>query len=694
MMPPFLNRSLILMIGACLPIASLSASDDQVNPLKPALLPIPQSVTWNDKAIELDSVKLSLPALKGDKLRIAQLKRELKQLFQGKHLTHASDAQQQIQLRLGEVTVPQQWKGQSQEAYSLTAGKRGVVITANAVEGLYYGVQTLRQLMVHKNGKTTVAACSIDDYPAFKIRGFMHDVGRNFQTLEQLKMQIDTFCRYKINTFHFHVTEYHGWRLESKRYPELQRLDTFTRKPGKYYTQEEFKDLVDYCWARGITLIPEFDTPGHSDAFRKAFGLKNMKDPKAKALLVELFDELCSLVPKEKMPYVHIGTDEASKAVERVNADYLPAIHKVIHDNDREVIGWVHGMHIKGDTQQIQQTWASSQPLTGLRHIDSRSNYLNYLQALNFATRMLFQQPCRVPHGDEINLGGILCYWPDTKVDDEKQGIINSPVMSAVVAYSEAVWKGVEKDRPEYWCVVPPQGSKEFARYVDFEERILEQRDRFMTGKPFLALRTHDKEWRYLGPWPNGTFDELEQGVIKDSYHVGGKRYRWSDPIRGSVLQFRHFFKFPSIIKKLEKGRDVIWANTFIYSPEEQEVDAWIDFNTIASSGYKRNERIRPQGQWDDNKECQIRINGEFIAPPRWQSRQMGMEHPLTNEIYSARPPHKIKLKKGWNSVLVKSGPHYKWSFSFSPIHVKANGDIGDVQGLRFSAHPPTTNNP
>lgn len=675
------SRYLLLLAAIWLQSFSLLASDQKVKPSKPALLPLPQSVEWAEQAIGLDKLKLTLPKIKGERLKLAQLKAEVAQLFERNKLTQDSDAKLQLMLKLSKVEAPGYWEGQADEAYSIVVEKRGIVIKANTVKGLYYGVQTLRQLIVSKDGKTTVAACKIEDYPAFKIRGFMHDVGRNFQSIEQLKMQIDTAAHYKINIFHFHVTEYHGWRLESKKYPELQRIDTFTRKPGKFYTQKEFKDLVDYCWARGMTIIPEFDTPGHSDAFRKAFGIENMKDPRAKELLVELFDELCSLVPKEKMPYVHVGTDEASRAAERVNADYLPALHAVIHKNDRDVIGWVHGMHIKGDTKQIQQTWASSKPLKGLRQIDSRANYLNYLQALNFATRMHFQQPCRQPHGDDMNLGGILCYWPDTKVDDEKQGLLNSPVLSAIVAYSEAVWKGVEQDHNEYWCKIPPRGSDEFRSYVDFEERLLEQRDRFMLGKPFHALRNHHIDWRLLGPVADGEVAELEKGEIKDSLN-------WSAPVQGSALHLRHFFKFPGHIKSFPKGKNIAWANTYVYSPKDQVVDAWIGFNTIASSGYKGGEKLRPQGHWDGNQACNIWVNGTRIDPPVWESKRQGFEHALTNEIYSARPPSKVALKKGWNPVLIKSASAYKWCFAFRPIHVEENGDIREVDGLKFSTTP------
>ncbi|MFC4992048.1 family 20 glycosylhydrolase [Rubritalea tangerina] len=658
------------------------AGVEKLNPEKPSLLPLPQEVEWAGKAIELSNVNLVLPNL--ENARMDQVGIEIEALLAAHAVRVESEAELKLVLRLGRVAVPQQWEGQEKEAYSIVVEKRGVVITANAVEGLNYGLQTLRQLMVRKEGKTTVAVCEIRDYPAFRIRGFMQDVGRNFQTIEQLKMQIDLAARYKLNTFHFHVTEYHGWRLESKVFPELQRIDTFTRKPGKYYTQEEFVDLVDYCWARGMTVIPEFNSPGHSDAFRKALGIPTMKDPRAKEAMVKLFDELCSLVPKEKMPYIHVGTDEASRPAERVGADYLPALHAVIQKNGRDVVGWVHGMHIKGDTKQIQQTWASSKPLPELRHIDSRANYLNYLQALNFATRLHFQQPCRVPHGDETNLGGILCYWPDTKVDDEKQALLNAPVLSAIVAYSEAVWKGVEKDQPEYWCKLPARGTEAFASYVNFEERLLEQRDRFMSGLPFLALRTHEVEWQLLGPVADGEVEDLEKGKVGESYGA----YTWGDTKNGAVIHLRHFFKFPSHLKEFPKGKDIVWALSYIYSPKDQVVDAWIDFNTIAASGYKRGERIPQAGDWDGNPACNLWINGERVAPPEWKSKKVGMEYALTNEIYSAREPSKIQLKEGWNEVLVKAGRAYKWCFAFYPISVGENGDIREVEGLKFSTVP------
>ena len=654
-------------------------------PEKPGLLPIPQSVTWGRKAIELTKVKVTLPSQIKDSLRADRLKTELAQVLKDNAITVYENAKQQITFKLAEVDVPEYWKGQEKEAYALNADETGVLITAKTVTGLYYGLQTLRQLTVRKDGKTTVAACKIQDFPAFKIRGFMHDVGRNFQTIEQLKMQIDVMAAHKLNIFHFHVTEYHGWRFESKIYPKLQDLSTFKRKPGKFYTQKEFVALVDYCWARNITIIPEFDTPGHSDALMKALNIKKMSNPKAIKAVTELITEICSLVPVEKMPYFHVGTDEARKKHQRVGKDYLPTLHKAVQDAGRQVIGWSQGMTFKG-AKQISQTWAKSNPFRGTKHIDSRSNYVNHMESLDFASRMFFQQPCRVAYGNETQIGGILCHWPDTKVDDQKLTLTNNPIIPAMVAYSEAVWKGVEKNHQAYWAKLPAKGTKEFDAYADFENRIIQQRDRFLTHTPFTMVKTYNIEWRLFGPVADGEVPELDKSILKDSYTINGQSRKWSNPVYGGAIHAKHFFAFSSHYGRMPKGKDVVWGNANIYSPVDQEVDAWINFNTISTSDDRAGSALA--GDWNKNKKCNIWINGERIEAPKWKNPGvLGKEIALIDNVYSSRKPTKIKLKKGWNTVLMKSAPTWKWVFSFSPVEKNANA-YREVKDLFFSSTP------
>lgn len=631
-------------------------------PAKPALLPMPQEITWQDSAIPLGELRVSFPKPGDAPFMRTQLAAEVKQLLDSRQLSHSPAAVYPLSFVLGKVSAPRF----EEEAYTLEATPEATTITANTLTGLYRGLQTLKQLIVREDDSSTIAACRILDYPAFQIRGFMHDVGRNFQSLDQLRMQIDFMASYKMNVFHWHLTYYYGWRLESKIYPGLQADESFSRGVGRYYTQEEFKEFIAYCGARGIRVIPEFDSPGHSLAFRKGIGVENMKDPKAKKAIGELIDELCTLAPKDVMPYIHIGTDEVRYKEEFVNNDYLPALHEAVQRNGREVIGWWKGMTIKGDTRQIQQTWAQYTPLKGHRHIDSRSNYVNHLEALDASLRMFFQQPCRQPHGDEQNLGGILCYWPDHRVDDEKAGLRISPVLLSMAGYSEAVWKGIEKDRPEFWAKVPPIGSAEFAAFADFEDRLAEHRDRFHTDKPFLFVKTTHIPWRLLGPIRDLELPDFPSMGIKNRYEHEGRVYHWTKPLHGGVIHSQHFFGFGSHLRP-DKGDDTVWAFTRIHSDTEQTVDAWISFNTTSTSDGRAG--VPNAGDWNANPACNIWINGDRVPPPAWKNPgKAGKEFPFTDEIYTNRTPSQIHLRKGWNTVLIKSCPQWKWCFSFTPI--------------------------
>ena len=132
------------------------------------------------------------------------------------------------------------------------------------------------------------------------------DVGRTYVSLEELKREVDIFSQFKVNVFHLHLTENEAWRLESRRYPQLHAPESMLRQPGKFYTQDEMRELDAYCRERGVTLIPEIDMPGHSGAFERATGF-GMQTPEGKAILKELLAEASEVFSG---PYFHIGTDE------------------------------------------------------------------------------------------------------------------------------------------------------------------------------------------------------------------------------------------------------------------------------------------------------------------------------------------------------------------------------------------------
>ncbi|MBQ6246966.1 MAG: family 20 glycosylhydrolase [Kiritimatiellae bacterium] len=163
------------------------------------------------------------------------------------------------------------------EAYELTIRPEGARIVASGMRGERHARTTLAQLAKLSAG--SAPCCTIRDWPALKWRGYMNDCGRNFLEVEGVRAIIDMMAAYKMNLFHWHLSDYHGWRLESKKYPQLNRPGTMLRQVGKYYTQDEFREIVAYAAERGVTVMPEFDVPGHTLAFRKGMGMDSMATP-------------------------------------------------------------------------------------------------------------------------------------------------------------------------------------------------------------------------------------------------------------------------------------------------------------------------------------------------------------------------------------------------------------------------------
>jgi hexosaminidase len=255
-----------------------------------------------------------------------------------------------------------------EEGYTLVSTSKGVVVSANKAAGLFYGLQTLYQLLPKEiDSKTvtqvkfTVPAVTITDYPRFGWRGLMLDVSRNFFTKEEVKQYINEMVRFKLNTFHWHLTDDQGWRVEIKSLPRLTevgawRVERFghfgSRIPpkageaatvGGFYTQDDIREVVRYAQERFVTIVPEIDVPGHSMAAIAAYpelsctkdtsiqvnpgsnfaiwpgdgtfemlidNSLNPSDENVYAFLDKVFTEVAALFPN---PYIHVGGDECFK---------------------------------------------------------------------------------------------------------------------------------------------------------------------------------------------------------------------------------------------------------------------------------------------------------------------------------------------------------------------------------------------
>lgn len=278
------------------------------------------------------------------------------------------------------------------EAYSLDVNSNQVVIKGGSA-GIFYGLQSLLQLIESNDGQLTVSGVAISDKPAFGYRGLMIDVVRHFFTLDQMKKLVDQMAYFKFNRLHWHLTDDQGWRLEIKKYPKLTDVSAwrdstiigyyYDFKPfiyngerhGGYYTQEEARELVRYAADRKITIVPEIELPGHATAalagypelgngtgpydVRGYWGVHfNIFSPRESTFkfFEDVFTEVMDIFPSE---FIHVGGDEVPKDEWKASAEaqqiikknklkdehelqswFIKRIEKFLNKNGRRMVGW------------------------------------------------------------------------------------------------------------------------------------------------------------------------------------------------------------------------------------------------------------------------------------------------------------------------------------------------------------------
>ncbi|HUP44876.1 MAG TPA: beta-N-acetylhexosaminidase, partial [Thermoanaerobaculia bacterium] len=266
------------------------------------------------------------------------------------------------------------------EGYLLDVTPRGVAIRARREAGLFYGAQTLRQLLPpavfaasRQNGVAwTVPAVRIEDQPRFRWRGAMLDVARHFEPKEFVLRFLDLLALHKLNTFHWHLTEDQGWRIEIRKYPRLTEVGGWRKETrigherygrgfdkkrhGGFYTQDEIREVVEYARQRHITVVPEIEMPGHAQAAIAAYpelgvtgkplevwtrwGVNpNIFNPSEKTILFlqDVLTEVLELFPSE---FIHIGGDEAVKDQWKASAEVQARIKELGLKDEHEMQSW------------------------------------------------------------------------------------------------------------------------------------------------------------------------------------------------------------------------------------------------------------------------------------------------------------------------------------------------------------------
>ena len=267
------------------------------------------------------------------------------------------------------------------EGYELIITDDQVKLTAPAPAGLFHGVQTIRQLLpaaiesasVQSGITWTVPTCTIRDFPNYQWRGMMLDVGRHFFSVEDVKHLLDQMAYYKLNVFHWSLTNDQGWRIEIKSWPKLTTFGGTTEVgggKGGFYTQEQYKEVVKYAAERYITVVPEIDMPGHTNAALASYPELNCSEQTIKLnpgnevkrkvpglytgievgfstlctskeityqFVDDVFRELSAITPGA---YLHIGGDESHATKKEDYIPFVKRVQEIAVKHGKKVVGW------------------------------------------------------------------------------------------------------------------------------------------------------------------------------------------------------------------------------------------------------------------------------------------------------------------------------------------------------------------
>ena len=594
-------------------------------------------------------------------------------------------------------------EGYDNEGYQLIVTENAITIKAVKPIGVIRAAQTLAQLAEgYDENAAAIETVEITDWAAFKLRGYMHDVGRSFISVEELKKQIDLLSRFKVNTFHWHFTENQAWRFEVEGYSQLTDASSMTRFEGQYYTQAQCREVAAYAHERGVTIIPEIDMPGHSQAFKTAMGF-SMQTDRGVEVLKTVLTQLADVFPHS--PYIHIGADE--EEIEYPNFLGIMADH--IHGLGRKMVVWnpIRGVSINSTMCDMTQMWSSSgKNITGVPDIDCRYNYTNHFDVFADVVGIYKSNIYYADKGSEEIAGTISAYWNDRKMPTEADIVKQNNLYANVIASAERAWYGSKVNGAEGYIeklgTTLPNSGEVYEEFKDWEERFLFHKAHSLKGQPIPYVKQTNVRWRITDPFPNGgnlttafapdayaaTTIAADGGLIPENFTHEGQTY-YTGMATGAGIYLRHTWGnniIPTYYGSTNYPNCTAYAWTYVYSETEQQVGAQIEFQNY---GRSEQDGAAPAGKWD-HYGSQIWINGVEVAAPSYKNTGKGInkEVDLLDENFTGREPIAVTLNAGWNKVFIKlpySGGSYrlpKWMFTC--VFTTLDG-VDAVEGLIYS---------
>ena len=566
-------------------------------------------------------------------------------------------------------------EGYDNEGYQLIVETNAITIKAVKPIGVIRAAQTLAQLAEgYDEGQAAIETVEITDWAAFKLRGYMHDVGRSFISVEELKTHIDLLSRFKVNTFHWHFTENQAWRFEvidndpnnAPDYTKLTSTESMTRFEGNYYTQAECREVAAYAHERGVTIIPEIDMPGHSEAFKRAMGF-SMQTDEGIEILKEVLTQVADVFPNA--PYIHIGADEEAITYE----NFLGIMADHIHGLGRKMVVWnpIRNVGINSNMCDMTQMWSSSGAnINGVPDIDCRYNYTNHFDVFADVVGIYKSNIYYADKGSSEIAGTISAYWNDRKTPTEKDIVKQNNMYANVLASAERAWIGSKVNGDagyiEKLGTTLPNSGEVYEEFKSWEERFLFHKAHSLKDEPIPYVKQTNVRWRITDPFPNGgnsgaTFapDQYatstnDEGLIPETFTHEGKTY-YTGMATGAGIYLRHTWGnniIPTYYGSTNHNNMTAYAWTYVYSKTEQTVGAQIEFQNY---GRSEHDKTPYADKWD-RKGSDIWINGTRINPPTWVNPDTdpSNEDDLQNENFTARNPIKVTLNAGWNKVFIK----------------------------------------
>jgi hexosaminidase len=361
------------------------------------------------------------------------------------------------------------------ESYQLTVTDSSANITAPTPLGALHGLQTFLQLVQITPSGFVVPAVTIKDQPRFPWRGLLIDVSRHFIPMDVLKRNLDGMEAVKMNVLHWHLSDDQGFRVESKKFPKLTAMGS----EGKFYTQEEVKDLIAYAHERGIRVMPEFDTPGHSRSWFVGYpelasnpgpftvdnenGPESVTDPTREEtykFMDKFVDEMGKLFPDQ---FFHIGGDEVNgkfwdsnpkiqafkeahgmKSDQDLQAYYNQRLEKIVAKHHKTMVGWDEILHPDLPKDIVVQSWRGQDSLAkaaqqGYRGLLSYGYYLDLMwpTARHYATDPMSGAAANLtPEQKALILGGESAQWAEWVTPEN----IDSHIWPRNAAIAERLW--------------------------------------------------------------------------------------------------------------------------------------------------------------------------------------------------------------------------------------------------------------